>query len=70
MLYGVVIHSRMTPMAKPNYAYEKRQRELEKKNKKAEKAQKKAHAAEAPAHPPVAADPETLAGQGPALLNT
>jgi hypothetical protein len=27
---------------KPNYQYEKRQRELEKKKKKAEKAQKKA----------------------------
>jgi hypothetical protein len=29
-------------MAKPNYQFEKRQRELEKKKKKAEKAQKKA----------------------------
>lgn len=28
-------------MAKPNYAYEKRQRELEKKRKKEEKASKK-----------------------------
>ena len=28
-------------MAKPNYQYEKRQRELEKKKKKAEKAQRK-----------------------------
>jgi hypothetical protein len=28
-------------MAKPNYSYEKRQRELEKKKKKEEKAQKK-----------------------------
>jgi len=28
-------------MAKPNYAYEKRQRELEKKRKKAEKAARK-----------------------------
>lgn len=28
-------------MAKPNYAFEKRQRELEKKRKKEEKAQKK-----------------------------
>ncbi len=32
---------RKSPMAKPNYQYEKRQRELEKKRKKAEKAQKK-----------------------------
>ena len=29
-------------MPKPNYQFEKRQRELEKKKKKAEKAQKKA----------------------------
>ncbi|MCA0239748.1 MAG: hypothetical protein LCI02_02725 [Proteobacteria bacterium] len=29
-------------MAKPNYAFEKRQRELEKKRKKEEKAQRKA----------------------------
>lgn len=28
---------------KPNYAFEKRQRELEKKQKKAEKAQRKVH---------------------------
>lgn len=33
---------------KPNYQYEKRQRELEKKKKKAEKEQKKAGAAEKP----------------------
>lgn len=32
-------------MAKPNYQFEKRQRELEKKKKKEEKAQRKAHAA-------------------------
>jgi hypothetical protein len=32
---------RKSHMAKPNYQYEKRQRELEKKRKKAEKAQKK-----------------------------
>lgn len=30
-------------MAKPNYQFEKRQRELEKKRKKEEKAQRKAH---------------------------
>jgi hypothetical protein len=29
------------PVAKPNYAFEKRQRELEKKRKKEEKAQRK-----------------------------
>jgi hypothetical protein len=30
-------------MPKPNYSFEKRQRELEKKRKKAEKAQRKAN---------------------------
>jgi hypothetical protein len=35
-------------VAKPNYQYEKRQRELEKKKKKAEKAQRKATHAENP----------------------
>lgn len=34
---------------KPNYQYEKRQRELEKKKKKAEKEQKKSLPAEPPA---------------------
>lgn len=33
-------------MAKPNYQYEKRQRELEKKKKKEEKAQRKASTGE------------------------
>lgn len=33
---------------KPNYQYEKRQREMEKKKKKAEKEQKKAAATELP----------------------
>lgn len=32
-------------MAKPNYQFEKRQRELQKKQKKVEKAQRKASAA-------------------------
>lgn len=36
---------------KPNYQYEKRQRELEKKKKKAEKELKKATTPEAPAVP-------------------
>jgi hypothetical protein len=35
-------------MAKPNYAFEKRQRELAKKKKKEEKKQQKARASEAP----------------------
>lgn len=36
-------------MAKPNYQFEKRQRELEKKKKKAEKALRKANASESAA---------------------
>jgi hypothetical protein len=39
-------------MPKPNYAFEKRQRELEKKRKKEDKAQKKAGPAPAPDGPP------------------
>lgn len=35
-------------MAKPNYQFEKRQRELEKKKKKEEKAMRKAHATDEP----------------------
>lgn len=35
-------------MLKPNYQFEKRQRELEKKKKKEEKAQRKASTPEAP----------------------
>ncbi len=45
-------------MAKPNYQFEKRQRELEKKRKKAEKERKKASDAE-----PVS-DSEARPGQG------
>lgn len=41
------------PVAKPNYAFEKRQRELEKKRKKEEKSQKKSSG---PAQPPAADD--------------
>ncbi len=36
-------------MAKPNYAYEKRQRELQKRAKKVEKAQRKTSGGEAAA---------------------
>ncbi|MFZ5562229.1 MAG: hypothetical protein ACOY41_12040 [Pseudomonadota bacterium] len=54
-------------MAKPNYQFEKRQRELEKKKKKAEKAQRKAPATvEEPAPPPTgqpAADTPPASGQ-------
>ncbi len=38
-------------MAKPNYQYEKRQRELAKKRKKEEKAQRKANEPKGPAAP-------------------
>jgi hypothetical protein len=44
-------------MAKPNYSYEKRQRELEKKRKKAEKEANKAARQNAPAQPPEQLDP-------------
>jgi hypothetical protein len=44
---------------KPNYAFEKRQREQEKKKKKAEKAQRKAAAPEsAPVMPPAVGAPQ------------
>ncbi len=39
------------PVAKPNYSFEKRQRELQKKQKKAEKAQRKANGAAAESAP-------------------
>lgn len=39
-------HKRNRPVSKPNYQFEKRQRELEKKKKKAEKALRKAAAPE------------------------
>ena len=40
--YRLAIATGRSPGLKPNYQYEKRQRELEKKKKKAEKEQKKA----------------------------
>ena len=45
-----------TPLAKPNYQFEKRQRELEKKRKKEEKAMKKSAP---PAHPAPAVPAES-----------
>ncbi|WP_200883465.1 hypothetical protein [Aquabacterium sp. NJ1] len=45
-------------MAKPNYQYEKRQRELEKKKKKEEKAQRKTQGAPVASDQPVADNPE------------
>lgn len=48
-------------MAKPNYQFEKRQREQQKKLKKAEKAQRKAHAE------PAAPSPDMPAPQGEPL---
>ena len=59
-------------MAKPNYAFEKRQRELQKKQKKAEKGQRKLlnpGAPEMPEDPPeqgAAVDPVTPARTEPA----
>jgi hypothetical protein len=44
-------------LAKPNYQFEKRQRELEKKRKKAEKLQRK----NAPAEPQQVGTPEPVA---------
>ncbi|MGE5453188.1 MAG: hypothetical protein ACM3VZ_15260 [Acidobacteriota bacterium] len=44
-------------MLKPNYQFEKRQREQDKKKKKAEKAQRKALSSETPTQP-VEATPE------------
>ncbi len=44
-------------MAKPNYQFEKRQREQQKKLKKLEKAQRKAHG-EAPEPSPHAVSPQ------------
>jgi hypothetical protein len=47
-------------MAKPNYAFEKRQRDLAKKAKKEEKRQRKTGAPENPENPePVAVPPAT-----------
>jgi len=55
-------------MAKPNYAYEKRQRELEKKQKKEDKALKRStgapagsHEGQAPTEPPAPAAAEDKA---------
>lgn len=39
---AAVIHLKASSMAKPNYQFEKRQREQQKKQKKVEKAQRKA----------------------------
>jgi hypothetical protein len=52
MLYDVMLLwniSKGVPMAKPNYSFEKRQRELAKKKKKEEKRQQKLKAKEEPA---------------------
>jgi len=46
-------------MAKPNYGFAKRQRELEKKRKKEEKAQKKEAPQDTPGEEPVLAQPES-----------
>jgi hypothetical protein len=51
MLYDVMLLWNISigaPMAKPNYSFEKRQRELAKKKKKEEKRQQKLKAKEEP----------------------
>jgi hypothetical protein len=47
-----------SPGLKPNYQYEKRQRELEKKKKKAEKEQKKVATTETPPAPEAVVVPD------------
>jgi hypothetical protein len=54
-----VVQSEEIHVAKPNYQFEKRQRELEKKRKKAEKAEKKSV--------PQRAEPETYVAPAPAI---
>lgn len=54
-------------MAKPNYSFEKRQRELAKKKKKEEKEREKS-ARKAAGLPPLADDPED--GEAPAEPDT
>ena len=57
---------RKPPVIKPNYSFEKRQRELAKKKKKADKESRKSVADESPAdHPEVPATPDA-AGDTPA----
>lgn len=56
------------PMAKPNYAFEKRQKELAKKKKKEEKRLKRSGVADEPSpeeQPSPAGDSETPAGDDP-----
>ena len=52
-------------MAKPNYSFEKRQRELAKKKKKEEKDREKA-ARKAAGLPPIADEPDEAEGDAPA----
>lgn len=53
-------------MAKPNYQFEKRQRELEKKRKKEEKAQRKAQGHAEPSQEPDEGAPQDPAAPGDA----
>ena len=58
-------------MPKPNYAFEKRQRELEKKRKKEEKAQRKQQPrADGPADAPVEGSGAILGSAAPATPPT
>jgi hypothetical protein len=52
-------------MAKPNYSFEKRQRELAKKKKKEEKLKEKAGRKVGESSPDEASGDETLAGSAP-----
>jgi len=57
MTYRLSHDTRQEPGLKPNYPYEKRQREMEKKKKKAEKEQKKAAATGTPPAPETVVPP-------------
>lgn len=61
MEYRLYPARRKDPHVKPNYQYEKRQRELEKKKKKAEKEQKKAASGGTPQAPDAVAPPDKAA---------
>ncbi|NNM65620.1 MAG: hypothetical protein HKL99_13610 [Burkholderiales bacterium] len=49
-------------MAKPNYSYEKRQKELAKQRKKQEKLQRKQHKPDGSPHAPEGQDAESSSG--------
>ena len=57
-------------MAKPNYSFEKRQRELAKKQKKEEKLRRKAAGGQAPDDEPAADETVAVGGQDGAPAST